>query len=399
MLFFVAIRNILRNKRRSLAIVCTVAMGATALFTFHGFNIGIMNQYRDNSIHARYGHGQIHTRGYLDTVYEKPWEHWIPDYESVATELAALPGVDKIFPRVSFFALLSNGQVSVSGQGQGIEGASEASFFYTLNVTRGLPLTDQKDGIMLGEGLASALNVKPGDIVTVLTNTVHGSLNGADLVVTGVFHTGSKEFDDRIFRIQLSQAKSLLDTDKIENVAIGLKNLQDWDSVARTFHAGSLEAVPFAKLDEVYYQHSVDWLDAQFQVIEVIIVAIVLLGIVNTASQMILERKREIGNLRVNGESVFDVMRLIALEGLALGLLGALLGLGFACLVNVTLLRQGIVMPAAPGITRQFAVFVELQPFMAVKTAGVCILVTVVSTLVAAKALLAMPPAGLLRSV
>ena len=77
MLIVVALRNLLRNPRRTFAVLLTVAIGVGSIFLFHGFNTGIMNQYRANAIHARYGHGQINTDGYREKVYEKPWEHWI----------------------------------------------------------------------------------------------------------------------------------------------------------------------------------------------------------------------------------------------------------------------------------------------------------------------------------
>jgi len=79
MLLDVALHNLRRNLRRTYAVVLTVAVGTGSLFIFHGFNAGIMNQYRDNTVHSRYGHGEINTAGYRDQVYEKPWEHWIDD--------------------------------------------------------------------------------------------------------------------------------------------------------------------------------------------------------------------------------------------------------------------------------------------------------------------------------
>ena len=59
----------------------------------------------------------------------------------------------------------------------------------------------------------------------------------------------------------------------------------------------------FSELDKVYYQNSVDWLDTQFYVVQLIILSIVLLGILISTS--ILERKQEIGNLR----ATWDVMQ------------------------------------------------------------------------------------------
>jgi putative ABC transport system permease protein len=401
MLIVVALRNLLRNPRRTFAVLLTVAIGVGSIFLFHGFNTGIMNQYRANAIHARYGHGQLNTDGYREKVYEKPWEHWIKDAKTVAQEVGEIEGVEQVFPRVEFFALLTNGRVTVSGRGQGIDGPEEAKFFYTLNVEQGETLSDQKDGILLGRGLARALDVKPGDRVTVLGNTIDGSINGLDLIVTGYFHTGSREMDDVMFRVQLDQAQQLLDTERVETMALGLRHLEDWDAVAAAVEKKypDLEPVPFAVLDKVYYQNSVDWLKQQFAVIQLIILTIVLLGILNTVATAILDRKQEIGNLRANGESFGDVMKLLAWEGLALGVLGSLLGLSLTVALVYVGLRNGILMPPAPGLTRQFVVFIELQAPMAGVTFLMGLATASIGTMLAGWRVARMPIGQSLRSV
>jgi len=401
MLIVVALRNLLRNPRRTFAVLLTVAIGVGSIFLFHGFNTGIMNQYRTNAIHARYGHGQVNTDGYREKVYEKPWDHWIKDAKKVEDDLKSIDGVDQVFPRVEFFALLTNGRVTVSGRGQGVNGPEEAKFFYTLNIEQGEQLSDQKEGILLGRGLARALDVKPGDRVTVLGNTIDGSINGLDLTMTGYFHTGSRETDDVMFRVQLEQAQTLLDTDRVETIALGLRDLDEWDTVAAAIEQKhpELEAVPFAVLDKVYYQHSVDWLKQQFAVIQLIILTIVLLGILNTVATAILDRKQEIGNLRANGESFGDVMKMLAWEGLALGALGSTLGLLLTAALVYGALRNGILMPPAPGLTRQFEVFIELQAPMAGITFLMGLATASIGTMLAGWRVARMPIGQALRSV
>jgi putative ABC transport system permease protein len=381
-----AARNLFRQPRRTFAVLLTVGLGSASLFLFQGFNTGIMNQYRENSIHARYGHGQLHTRGYLETVFEKPWEHWIDNYDEVAGALRAMPEVKQIFPRVEFFALLTNGSINVSGHGTGVDGVEESTFFTTLNVEEGNMLSSEEDGILLGRGLANALKLNPGDRVTVLANTVHGSLNGVDLTVTGIFHTGKKEFDDVAFRIPIAQARKLLDTERVESVAIGLKEDGLWDSFFRRAAAefSTLTPTSFAVLDKVYYQNSVDWLKSQFGIIRLIILSIVVLGIFNVVATSIFERKMEIGNLRANGDSSMDVLLLLLAEGAVMGVVGAMLGIGGAWALNTGLFADGILMPPAPGLTRQFHVRIELDVLTAVLTFGLGSVCCLVATLLAA---------------
>ncbi|MBI2711242.1 MAG: ABC transporter permease [Bdellovibrio sp.] len=401
MTFRLALLNLTRNMRRTLAVLLTVALGSGSLFVFHGFNFGIMNQYRENTVHSRYGHGQVNTLGYRDLVYEKPWEHWIGGWSAVATQLKEIPGVKQIFPRIGFYGLLTNGQISVSGRGQGVDGLEESKFFTNLNIEEGVALSDQPDGMVLGKGLARSLDVKVGGRVTVLVNTVNGTMNGGDFTVVGVFHTGAKEFDDAVFRIPLAQTFKLLDTDRVESIAIGLNDEKDWGNVVTSLksHWPELEATPFAVLDKVYYQNSVDWLKSQFGVIQVIILTIVVLGIFNTISTGVLERKSEIGNLRANGESVRDVLSLLSLEGLALGLIGSGCGLLIAWLFNVIFLKNGILMPPAPGLTRQYHVFIEFEPMMGLWAVLMSSFTALVATIVASNRVARLPIAEALRSV
>jgi putative ABC transport system permease protein len=69
-----------------------------------------------------------------------------------------------------------------------------------------------------------------------------------------------------------------------------------------------------------------------------------------------LERKQEIGNLRANGESVFQVMKLIIAEGGLLVIMGSLLGMAGAYSILMLFINKGLLMPPGPGQTRQFLV-------------------------------------------
>lgn len=401
MLIRLALRNLLRNPRRTAAVLLTIALGSGSLFIFHGFNAGIMNQYRDNTVHARFGHGQVNTRGYREQVFEVPQDHWITDWRRVGDRLHRMPGVELHFPRVGFSALISNGRVTVSGRGEAIDGAVESRFFTTLNIVEGGTLAGEADGILVGRGIARALDAHAGGKLTLMVRDAQGRINRAELTVVGVFHTGLREIDDALFRIQLAQGQRLLGTEHVELIALGLRSINDWPQVRQliAIEFPSLEATPFAELDKVYYQHSVDWLAAQFGVIRLIILSIVVLGIFSTVSVSVLERKQEIGNLRANGESVAEVTWLLMLEGAGLGILGAALGIAMALAIDATFLREGILMPPAPGITRQFRVLIEFQPAMALFAFALGAAATLLATVLAALRVVRMPIGEAMRAV
>ncbi len=381
-----ALRNLLRNARRTVAVLATVACGTGILYVYHGFNTGIMSQYRENAVHSIAGHGIVMPKGYWGQTFERPWDHWITRGAETQAKLAAIPGVTHVFPRVTVNGLLTNGRMTVNGRGIGVAGPDEAAFFTALNVEEGHNFTTEPDGILLGKGLAHALDAHPGDHVTLLATTIDGTMNAEDFTVTGVFHTGSKFVDDALFRIPIERAQSLLASDKVESFGIGLADTWGWkpvgDAIARELP--EMEPVPFEAIDKLYYKNAVEFLAAQYRVMQLIILAIVVLGILSTITASVLERKQEIGNYRANGESKWDVLRLLLIEGVALGAIGGVLGVLLGLFLVNVVIPHGVLMPPAPGLTRQFYVRVELQTVEAWRAFGIGIVACAIGTAVAA---------------
>jgi putative ABC transport system permease protein len=313
-------RNLFRNSRRTAASLCTVAFGSAGLLIYQGFNEGIMNQYRENTIRVRYGHGQVYAQGYREKVREKPWELWFENTEELESKLKSIPNVKQVFPRVSFYSFLTKGGINLAGRGEGIRPERESKFFTAMNFEAGGDIQNPGQ-IILGKGLARSLDAKVGDRVTLLAQTVNGQLNGAELEVAGVFHTGSQEFDNTFFRIDLSAAQSLLDTKRVEHFALETTGVEAWKGVSLEIGRilPNTEAISFDDLDAVYYKNAVAFLESQFQFIRTIILFIVGLGIFNTIAVGMLERAPEVGALRANGEPRSRVFKLLILENFMLG--------------------------------------------------------------------------------
>lgn len=401
LLLTLSLRNVFRNRRRSLFALATIAMGALGLFVFMGFNRGLMNQYRDNTIRARWGHGQLYVQGYRDRAHARPWEHWIEEPSAAMAQLRALPGVLDLFPRLTVSAILIAGEHTAAGQGEGIDGPAEATFFTQLNYREGGDFRERADGIVLGAGLARGLGVNTGDEIRLVVQAGERMPQSAALRVTGIFHTGSQEFDSRAFRIPLGVAQILLATDRVESVAVALAGVEAWPAFAEAVRVflPDLEAVPFDELDRIYYRHAVDWLDAQFAFIRSIILLVVFLGIFNVISMAVLERTREIGTLRANGDARLAIALGHILEAVILAILGAALGLAAGWVLSAGPLSDGVAMPPAPGITRSFRIQIELAPADALQVLGLAVLTAVVGCLLPVWRAVRIPIAEALRHV
>lgn len=401
--FSFAARNVIRHYGRSILVLLTVASGVGGLFAFEGFNHGMMTDYRNRIVHQQTGNGQVTEKNYRENVYEKPSEHWLKDSERIREKLRQYPFVEDLYPRLRFAALLSSPSQSsnLSAFGEGVDGEKEAAFFTSLRFISGKQLTDESNGIILARKLAENLNAKVGDRITILSQNIRGALNGADATVVGIFVTGDANLDRTFFRIQLKQAQALLETDKVENLTVGLKDYSDWkkfeETIANDFP--ELQTYPFEEMDKAYYKTSKVWLENQFQLFLLIFLSVIFLGVFNTTSLGILERTQEIGILKANGESWANVKSLILTEAAILALLGAFVGVFTVCFSLFVFFKKGIYMPPPPGFEGYYYAQVQLTLLSAVKWTFVGVAASLVATLWAFRKISRKPVTELLQHV
>ena len=73
-----AVRNILRNRQRSVVAVSTVALGIVAFLLAGGFIEFIFQDLRETTIHSQLGHLQITRPGYFERGIADPYSFLLP---------------------------------------------------------------------------------------------------------------------------------------------------------------------------------------------------------------------------------------------------------------------------------------------------------------------------------
>src|SRR5690606_19847181 len=135
--------------------------------------------------------------------------------------------------RLNFSGLLNNGRSDLPIIGEGVEPGLESELGSLVMLTAGRQLTDSDAfGILLGKGVAQALQLKPGDPVTLLANTLDGALNSLDFEVIGIFQSYSNDFDARAVRIPLPAAQELLGTTGVNALVVSLQHTETTEQVA-----------------------------------------------------------------------------------------------------------------------------------------------------------------------
>lgn len=367
MLIKLSLRNIFRNRRRSLMTLFVLVFAATALIMFGGYKEISFHGVRESMIRNGLGHLQVYKRGYLETEAQRPLEYGLENYEELRRVIEKNPKVEMTAAQISLMGMVTNGDKTETFLATAVEPSKDQKMASQI-LKAGEFLSDrEQDGVIVGELLARSLNVKPGDYLTLMTTSVNRSLNGMDVKVLGTFSTGVKDYDERSIKMPLIAAQRLMHTSKIDKLLILLKETKETQSVegelARAFasHQWDVEMRDWSQLATFYHQ-VVALYNGIFGFLGAVVFVIVILSVSNTVMMSILERTREIGTLLAIGTTRYRVWTMFLLEGLMIGILGGGLGLamgsGLAFLIN----HSHIMLPPPPGYTMGYLLRIMLTP-------------------------------------
>ena len=341
MWFTLSLRNIIKNRRRSLMTVLAIASGYAAINLFQGYMHSTYQGLTDAAIHGEgLGHLTIFKKGYLEQGKLHPEKYQFSSDEAtrIADLLKQRPDVELVTPRLSVTGIVSNGRNSSIFISQGLVPADDTVI--RGDVTRfpsfhGSYLSGSEPaGVVVGSELAEMLDLKPGSDAVILTNTYSGMANALDAKVVGVYNTGNTATNDKTVLMTYGHAQALMDFHGAERLVVLLRNGKDGKTAAsaaaliRTDLAKAGYAVEINTWDElsVFYKQVRNLFDMIFLFIFSIVLVIVVMSVVNTMSMSVMERTREIGTLRALGLKRYGVKFLFATEGALLGFLGSAVG-------------------------------------------------------------------------
>jgi putative ABC transport system permease protein len=435
-----ALRNLLRNRRRSLTTLLAMVVGAVSILLFGGYvmtvKYGLQTDYVEQS-----GHLQIQHRDYFLYGSGNPAAYGIADYQRVIDTLrrdpVLAPMLTVVTPTLSLDGIAGNFAAGVSRTfvGSGVVVVDQLrmrqwnDYGFTMSPRRlaleGTPV----DSAVIGTGVARVLQLceplkvancatpraqsqagaaAPADVVALssleapartaatgahielLAANVHGAPNVAELHVVKAESQGIKEYDDLYVGMHLAQAQRLIyGTERPQVTAVVLQLRHTRQIPAATARIGQLlqtalrdlplEVHDYATLNPSYGQ-IIGMFSAIFGFISVLIGTIVLFTVSNTMTMAVVERTVEIGTLRAMGMRRSGIRRLFICEGLLLGVLGALVGVCVALALAWCVNHSGLSW-LPPGNTNRVPLAVRVwgETSMIVTTSVLLVLVSVLS--------------------
>lgn len=365
-----AARNLLRHRRRTFLTGSIVVVGFVAVTMTAGFVSQTFSALKSATIRGGGGHLRILDARAAGKTDDEAASILLDDWPGLSEELARDPRVAQAMPKLSFFGLAVKGDKSAAYLGTGTIPALERKASLAAETVQSGAFFENAEAneIMLGTGLARAIDAKVGDLVTVMTTTPEGGINAVDAAVAAVLAYPIKELDDRILYMPFAAAARLLKAEgKANSVVVLLKDDRDTEleavEIPKALAARGRPVALKTWLETATFYKQVKLLYISiFFFMGLVLSVVVILATANTMTMSVFERTREIGTLLAIGMERGSIRTLFLLEGILLGLIGSGLGAVLSVLLRAALNASGIMLPPPPGATRGNVLHVDFIP-------------------------------------
>lgn len=355
-----AVRGLLRNRRRSLITLIAIAVGLAGLVFLWGYVGGINRQMIENITNYLTGQMQVHRQGYHDdpALYLAFGEQ-----DALMARLGADDRVAAVAPRIEGEALASGPDKTRGVRVVGVDPERELRVTTLARAMRDgeYLAADDPHGIVIGSRVAEILQVSVNDEVALITQAADGSIGADRFRVRGIFASGIDLIDSAYVFLTLPAAQSLyVLPGRVTTLAVRLTNLDRLPAV-RAVISGELgagyEVLGWQQLmpalsDDVEFHNLLTY------IILFVVFVVVTLGLANTVLMGVMERTHEFGVMLALGTVPAKIARVVLIESVLLGLAGVVLGnvLGVTVITwfgreGIDLSRYGQAMQMMPGLT------------------------------------------------
>lgn len=318
-----ALRNLLRNRRRTFLTAMIISMSLTALILTDALIIGMNDTMVRSATRLYSGDAQIHHRGFLDQreeslTIESPGQ-WLE-------QLASEPQVDGYAPRALAFGMISSSANNRAVQVIGVDPERETSVSKLESVIiegSYLQPGGAQSQLLIGERLAELLEAELGDRIVLSVN--NQDTQGAEqqlFRVSGIYSFNARAMDENMAFILLPRAQEMMGIgDQVHEIAFNLQSaslatqsdLPLWSRLSddQVVAQGWTELMPqLASMLELSSQSTV--------IAGIVLFILAALGVINGMFMSIYERTYEFGVLLAIGTRRASIFRLILAEGLVL---------------------------------------------------------------------------------
>ncbi|HDN2510120.1 TPA: lipoprotein-releasing ABC transporter permease subunit LolE [Providencia rettgeri] len=342
----------------TLGIVLGVAVLIIGLSAMNGFEREL-----NNRVLSVVPHGQIY-------AVKPPYKDW----DFAEQVIRKTPGVEGVSPYVNFTGLLERGANLKAIQVMGVSPETQSQVsalpqFVLNDAWKDFAAGNQS--IILGQGVADALNVKQGDWVTIMIPNTDESLKIQQpkrirVQVAGIFKL-SGLLDHQLALIPLEDAQQYLDYgDGISGFEIKAENPFEADKVVYDAGLKTMHHVIVKSWigDYGYMYNDIQMVRSIMYLAMILVIGVACFNIVSTLVMAVKDKSSDIAVLRTLGAKDGQIRAIFLWYGLLGGLVGSLIGvvLGVLVSVNLTSIIKGLETVLGHPILSGDVYFIDFLP-------------------------------------
>lgn len=341
----IAWRNVWRQRRRTLLIAVAMGVIMAFLVLFDGILVGFEQSIYGNAIQLLGGNIQVHAPGYSKKAGQKPLLP-LADPAAIVQTAEANPNTVAAAQRIVTGGLVTNREGAFSVSIIGVEPEREARISpVAANISAGRYLQpDDGDQIVIGQGLATAMDVNVGDRIIMAGGALHQQTRQRTMTVVGIFDVGVPSVEKSTIYMSLTEAQRLFGLEgQVTEVVISLKQIgQEPGVVAQLKRQWPDYEVETWVNTMPELKKTMDMKTAVMNIFGLVLLCIAAIGILNLLMMAVFERTREIGIVGALGLKPREITLLFLLEGTLIGVLGAVIGVALGLALTGTLGVVGI---------------------------------------------------------
>lgn len=341
----IAWRNVWRQRRRTILIAVAMGVTMSLLVFYDGLIVGFEQAIYGNAIQLMGGNIQVHAPGYSEKSSRTPLLP-MENPDQVVQVAEAHSDVVMATKRIITGGLVTNREGAFSVSIVGVETDKESQISpVAQNISSGRYLNaDDGDLIVIGQGLATAMEIGVGDRITMVGTSTHEQTRQRTMTVVGIYDVGVPSVEKTTIYMSLNEAQQLFNLNgQVTEVVISLKQIGQEPGVVNTLNRAQLPyevATWVTTVPEL--KQTMDMKTSVMGVFGVIMLGIAAIGILNLLTMAVFERTREIGVLGALGLKPRQITLLFLMEGILIGVVGAVFGAILGTIINGLLGYYGI---------------------------------------------------------
>lgn len=384
----IALRNILRDGTRVISTLLIIATGLTALLVGSGFMLSTYDSLQEIT---------MRTEGHLIVIDDTPepllggshQQLSLSNWQTIRESLWDDDRVLRVLPRARFEGVVSKGNRSAVFFGSGVDPKEEfrvhGPFLRTTGVLDPWLTSSQRAEVMLGAQLARTLDATSGDLLTLRTVRSNGESAEAVVRLAGLYQNGTPAIDNHTLMVALSTSSALMGSDNVSQLSIYLDKKEESAALQRSLQETIDGVIVQSWQQRATLYHKVKSLyDRIFGVMAIIILTVVFLAITNIISLAIYQRRSEIATLSALGTRPPQIYANFILEALIISIAAAMLGMLLAYAISHAINLAEIMMPAPPGKTEGYPIFIYISWPHYLVTSLVLVVVVILASLLSA---------------